>query len=99
MATLNLTVNEFANIAIIWLFDHIMNPNQIENKNLQEFLLKHSSKIKIPLMKYYLDSSSKDRLRYKMIKGIFDGSDKSIQQIKIGPTEKIKYEEEKQRIV
>jgi hypothetical protein len=96
MATLNLTADEFADIAMIWLFDHVMNPDQIGNEDLQEFLSKHSSKIRTPLMKYYLDSGGDARLRYKRIKGIFDGSDKSIQQIRIGPAEKIKDEEEKQ---
>jgi hypothetical protein len=90
MATLNLTNNEFADIGMIWLFDQVMNSDQVQNEQFKEFLEKHSNKLKTPLIKYYLDSNSETRLRYKRIKGIFDGSSKSIQQIRIGPDEKIK---------
>jgi len=85
---------------MIWLFDQVMNPENINNEKFMDFLKAHSSKIKTPLMKYYLDSDSEDRLRYKRIKGIFSGDDKAIQQIRIGPTEKIKgIEKSKQGIV
>lgn len=90
MATLNLTSKEFANIGLIWLFDQVMNPENIQNKNFKEFIDKHSSKIKTPLMKFYLDSDTEERLKYKRIRGVFDGSDKAIQQIRIGPDEEIK---------
>jgi len=90
MATLNLTKEEFADIAMIWLFDQVFNEEQVDNERLKNFIDKHSSKIKTPLLKYYLDSDSETRLRYKRIKGIFDGSNDSIQQIRIGPSEKIK---------
>jgi len=99
MATLNLTTDEFADIAIIWLFDQFMNPEQVGSKNLKEFIEDHRSKIRTPLMKYYLDSDSEMRLRYKRIKGVFDGSDKAIQQIRIGPSEKIEKEKKKEGIV
>lgn len=88
MATLNLTAKEFGDIALIWLFDQVMNPEQVDG-NLKEFIEDHRGKIKTPLTKYYLDSGSEARLRYKRIKGVFDGSDKSIQQIRIGPDDKI----------
>lgn len=90
MATLNLTTNEFADIGMIWLFDQVMNPENVKNDDLKKFIDKHGSKIKTPLMKYYLDSSSEQRLRYKRIKGVFSGEDKSVQQIRIGPEDKIK---------
>jgi len=90
MATLNLTAKEFSDLSMIWLFDQIMNPEQIQNKNMKEFVDRQGTKIKTPLMKYYLDSTTEDRVRYKRIKGVFDGSDKSIQQIRIGPDESIK---------
>lgn len=89
MATLNLTADEFADIAMIFLFDQVMNPEQIENEDFKYFLSSHGSKIKTPLMKFYLDSDGETRIRYKRIKGIFDGSDKAIQQIRIGPSDKI----------
>lgn len=90
MATLNLTAKEFGDIAMIWLFDQVMNPEQVENEQLKEFIEDHRSKIRTPLTKYYLDADSDKRLKYKRIKGVFDGSDKSIQQIRIGPDEQIK---------
>ena len=89
MATLNLTSSEFGDIAMIWLFDQVMNPEQVQNENLKEFIDNHRSKIRTPLMKYYLDSDSEKRLKYKRIKGIFDGSASAIQQIRIGPDEEI----------
>lgn len=99
MATLNLDTNEFADIAIIWLFDQIMNPEQVQSEKLLNFIEDHRSKIRTPLMKYYLDSGSEARIRYKRIKGVFDGSDDSIQQIRIGPSEKIEKENKKEGIV
>lgn len=89
MATLNLTSNEFADIGMMWLFDQIMNPEQVQNEKLKKFIDAHSSKIKAPLIKYYLDSSSESRLKYKRIRGVFEGSDKSTHQIRIGPDEDI----------
>jgi len=89
MATLNLTSSEFADIAMIYLFDQVMNPDQIQNENFKEFVNSHRSKIRTPLMKYYLDSTSEERVRYKRIKGVFNGSDKAVQQIRIGPDDKI----------
>ena len=99
MATLNLTKDEFADIAIIYIFDQTMNPDQVSNKNFKEFLDKHSSKIRTPLMKYYMDSSGEPRIRYRRIKGIFDGSSNSIQQIRIGPSDKIKGIDKKQSVI
>lgn len=90
MATLNLTPGEFGDIGMIWLFDQVMNPELVTNDRLKEFIEQHKSKIKTPLMKYYLDSDSETRLQYKRIKGIFSGKSKSIQQIRIGPEKDIK---------
>lgn len=89
MSTLNLTSDEFADIAMVYLFDQVMNTEQVNNERLKEFIDKHRSKLKTPLLKYYLDSDSKIRLKYRRIGGIFDGSDKAIQQIRIGPSDKI----------
>lgn len=89
MATLNLNTDEFADIGMIWLFDQVMNPDQIQSEKLKDFIRKHGSKIKTPLMKYYLDTTSEPRVQYKRIKGVFDGSDQSVQQIRIGPKDRI----------
>lgn len=91
MATLNLTPETFADIAMIWLFDHVMNPEQINNKAFADFVEKHDSKIKPALMKYYLDSIPTRRYEYKRIKDIFENSgSKSLHQIRIGPEKEIK---------
>ena len=96
MSVLNLNTKEFADIAMIWLFDHIMNPEQITNENFMKFVVDHRSKIRTPLMTYYLDSDPDMRRQYKRIKGVFDGEDNSIQQIRIGPSEKLDKENEKE---
>jgi hypothetical protein len=87
MATINLDKDEFGDIALIWLFDQIMNPEQTNSENLKAFIEQHGSKIKPALMKNYLQTDQFQRMQYKRIKGVFDGSDKSIQQIRIGPSE------------
>lgn len=99
MATLNLTTGDFEILVLIFLFDMTLNSEQIKNKVLKEFIEKHSSKLKTPLIKAYLDSSGDDKFNYKRIKGIFDGSDKSIQQIRIGPSDKIENKKKKKGIV
>ena len=88
MASLNLQVDEFSDLMMIWLFDQVLNPENIQNEDFKEFIEKHSSKLKSPLMKYYLDTRGETRVNYKRIKGVFDGSDKNIQQIRIFPNEK-----------
>ena len=79
----------FADLAMIWLFDQIMNPEQIKNPRFREFIKGNRSKIKAGAMKYYLDSDTTKRLNYKRISGIFKGTDKAIQQIRIGPDDEI----------
>jgi len=95
MATLNLTTSEFADIITIFLFDSVMNPEQINNERFKEFINYNKSKIQASLIKYYLDSDSEKRLQYKRINGIFKGKDNSIQQIRIGPDKDIKDIEKK----
>ena len=74
---------------MIWLFDQIMNPDKVQNESLKKFIDQQSSKIKPSLIKYYLDSTSESRLKYKRIRGVFSGDDKTIHQIRIGPDDDI----------
>ena len=83
MATLNLDSAEFANIAMIWFLDQVTNPEQVTNPDFVKFLEENKNKLKSPLLKYYFSTDSNDRLRYRRISGAFDGSDKSVQQIRI----------------
>jgi hypothetical protein len=94
MATLNLTTGEFADVAIIWLLDQMTNPEQITNPKFLEFV-KGNKDMKADLLSYYFGTSSMDRLNYRRISGIFNGSTNSIQQIRIGPEEKIEDEKKK----
>lgn len=95
MATLNLTTDEFFDIVMIYLFDQYMNPDQIKgNKHAKEFIENTSGRLKQALMKYYLDSETKNRFRYKRLKGVFDGSDNQVNQIRIRPPEKSEEEAE-----
>jgi len=95
MATLHLTTSEFFDIVMIYLFDQYMNPEQVkDNEHASEFIEKTSGRLKQALMKYYLDSETKNRFRYKRLKGIFDGSDKQINQIRIRPSDKSEEEAE-----
>lgn len=99
MAILNLTKDEFADIAIIWLFDQVINPNQINNERFKEFLFKEKTKMKSDLLAYYFDSPPMMKAKYKRIKGIFDGSNDSVQQIRIVPSEETEKEKSKEGIV
>lgn len=92
MATLNLTPEEFADIALLFLADKSVNPDKVVtgNENFEKFGEKAMPKIKGNLLKYYLDTDPQRRLEYKRIKGIFSGKKKDIQQIRIGPSDKIK---------
>jgi hypothetical protein len=97
MATLNLTTSEFFDIVMIYLFDQYMNPDQVkDNKQASDYIEKTKGRLKPGLMKYYLDSETKNRFRYKRIKGVFDGSDNQVNQIRIRPDESDEEEEEKE---
>ena len=95
MATLNLTPDEFFDIAVIYLFDQFMNPEQVKNENAKEFITETRSFLKAKLIKYYLDSDTKNRFRYKRIKDSFDGTGTTVNSIRIRP-EKDEGEEEKE---
>ena len=95
MATLNLTTSEFFDIVMIYLFDQYMNPDQVkDNQQASDFIEKTKGRLKPNLMKYYLDSETKNRFRYKRIKGVFDGSDNQVNQIRIRPSDKSEEEAE-----
>lgn len=95
MGTINVTSYEFADVAMIYLFDQVMNPEQVTNERMIEFINNNRGKLKSPLMAYYFDTSAADKFRYRRIGGVFDGSDKSIQQIRIGPDTESKEKDKK----
>ena len=85
MATLNIDTKEFADLVMIWLFDQVVNPEQVTNENLLKFMEKHGSRLKSSLMKYYFDTDPEMRMKYRRISGVFNSSDKGVQQIRISP--------------
>jgi hypothetical protein len=95
MATLNLTKDQFADVAMIWFLDQIVNDERITNERFAEFVDQHKNKLKAPLLNYYLNTPSQRRLEYRRISGIFSGKENQIQQIRISPDEKEKEKSKK----
>jgi len=92
MATLNLTPEEFADIALLFLADKAVNPEKVAigNEHFNTFMEKHGSVLRSYLLKYYLDVDPPRRREYKWIKKVFSNQDQAIQTIRIGPTKAIK---------
>lgn len=92
MATLNLTPEEFADIALMFLSDKAINPEKVAtgNEHFNTFMSKNAPQIKNKLVKYYLDSNPQSRRWYKMIKRVFSGEDKKLQTLRIGPAKTVK---------
>jgi hypothetical protein len=95
MATVNVTATEFADLAMIWLFDQVMNPDQVKNERLKEFIKENKNKMKSSLMAYYFDTPYDTRNDYRRIEGIFERSTQNFQQIKIYPDKNIKDKKKK----
>jgi hypothetical protein len=83
MSTLNLNVSEFENLILIFLMDETLNPERIKNDIMKDFINDKGSIIKSSLIKAYLDSDTEIRLKYKYIKGVFEGKSTSVQEIRI----------------
>jgi len=96
MATLNLTKSQFADVAMIWLLDQVVNDERIDNEQFAKFINDHKSKLKAPLLNYFLNTDPTRRLDYRRISKVFSG-DQAIQQIRIGPNESEKEQEKKDK--
>ena len=101
MATINVTPEEFANLTVSFILDKLLHPDEVvtgsEDFNKLSKVLSGKG-MKGSLTQHYLTTSSTERLNYKRIKDIFDGSTSSIQQIRIGPKKEIsKKEKEKEK--
>lgn len=94
MATLNLTPDEFADIALLFLADKAVNPEKVATGNAQfnEFMKRNAQQIKSKLVKYYLDSDPEQRRNYKFIKKVFNDTTKGrkFSVIRIGSEDVIK---------
>jgi hypothetical protein len=94
MAVLSLTPDEFADIALLFLADKVVNPEKVSegNEQFNTFMKRTSHCIKSPLVKYYLDVDPEQRKNYKMIKKIFQRTKNAgqLSVIRIGPDEVVK---------
>ena len=92
MATINLTPKQFGDLTVSFLLDKILHPDEVVpgDEEFDKFIDSIKSKgAKSALTQYYVQMDSQSRLNYKRIKDVFDGSDNSIQQIKVMPEKKI----------
>lgn len=94
MATLNLTPDEFADIALLFLADKSVNPEKVAtgNERFDAFMKKNKQQIGGKLVKYYLDVDPEQRRNYKLIKKIFQNAENAgqLSVIRIGPEKVIK---------
>ena len=102
MAVLNLTPEEFGDIALLFLADKAVNPEKVisgDNK-FNDFMKKEGHIFKGKLLKYYLEAPPERRREYKFIKKVFTGGDKApMATIRIGPSKVIKGMRQEKSIV
>ena len=86
MATLTLTPEEFADIALLFLADKAVNPEKVVpgNEPFHEFMKRNAPLVKGKLLKYYLDADPLRRRDYKFIKKVFADPKAGLQTIRIG---------------
>ena len=100
MATINVTPKQFGDLTVSFLLDKILHPDEVAtgNKEFDKFIESIKGKgAKSALTQHYVQMDSKSRLNYKRIKDVFDGSDNSIQQIKVMPEKKIPKKDKKEK--
>jgi hypothetical protein len=69
MASINITSNEFADLAVLFLLDKVANPDEVvpNNEMFNEFIEKVGTKIKPQLVQYFLNLDAYSRVMYKRI--------------------------------
>jgi hypothetical protein len=87
MAKLNLTPSEFADFVAAFIFDKMVNPDEIiiENEDFTKLINRISSLGSKPhFMKYYLDMTADERLNYKRFKSTIEpgATSKSVIDVK-----------------
>ena len=100
MATINLTPKQFGDLTVSFLLDKILHPDEVVSgdEEFDKFIDSIKSKgAKTALTQYYVQMDSQSRLNYKRIKDVFDGSDNSIQQIKVMPERKYRRKVKKKK--
>lgn len=88
MAKLNLTTGEFADLMIVFLFDAMVNPEDVivDNERFHELVHKMDKMgIKPNLTKYFLDMNATERLQYKRMKRTLEPGATTKSVIEINP--------------
>lgn len=87
-ANLVLTPSEFADLVLSFIFDKMVNPDEIvvDNEDFSDIIKKMSKMGAQPLLlKYYLNLSADQRLNYKRIKNSLEIDATAQSQIRIKP--------------
>lgn len=93
MAILNLTPDEFGDIALLFLADKAVNPEKVVtgDSKFNDFMKKNGNLFKGKLLKYYLEADPERRREYKRIKKVFASSGgEKLQTIRIGSSKAVK---------
>ena len=96
MAKIRVEPNEFADIVISFLLDKMIHPEEVvpNNDDFNEFIEKIRGKgLKTLMMKYFLNMDSKTRVKYKLIKDVFEEGSSETSVINISP-EKVEKKKE-----
>ena len=96
MAKIRVEPNEFADVVISFLLDKILHPEEVvpNNDDFNEFTEKIRGKgLKTLMMKYYLNMDSRTRVKYKIIKDVFEEGSSETSVINILP-EKVEKKKE-----
>ena len=100
MAKIIVTHNKFADIVIAFLLDKMLHPDDVipDSELFNEFAEKIKGKgLKSLLMQYYFNMDAIDRVKYKKIKDIFDGTSTDMSVINIIYEKVDKKEKEKEK--
>jgi hypothetical protein len=96
VAKIRVVPNEFADIVISFLLDKMLHPEEVvpNNDDFNEFIEKIRGRgLKTLMMKYYLNMDSKTRVKYKIIKDVFEEGSSETSVISISP-EKVEKKKE-----
>lgn len=97
---INVTPEEFQDVVVAFLFDKLLHPEDIvpDNEKFNKLAKIMSNKgMKSRLMSYYLDMDVRNRVQYKRIKNIFDGTTSSTAVINILPDKSRKEDEKEEK--
>jgi hypothetical protein len=101
MASIIVTPEEYASLTISFLLDKMLHPDEVvpDNEEFNDVIKKmKGASMQAYFTKYYIKTSPFDRMQYKRIKDVFDGTTESTQIIKIEPeSQEVKRRKEKEK--